>query len=772
MIFLHYLKVAWRNLLKYKVQSVISIVGLGIGFCCFALSLLWIKHETTFDNFHRGADRIYLVRHMSEMADNGISSTTPYPLAAYLKENLPEIENVATGTSWLNDVIYEGQVFNCYVARGDSNFVNMFDITLLSGNMDFLQWENRKVAITAEFAKKLFGDEDPLGKEIEIYKEKRTICAVINAWPKHSNIAVDIFGGVYIDMEWTSSFYNTFIRLKENVDINEFTKKMDGLVIKPNDFQIFKNIIITPLTRLRYDNPLAETEIKFDHIRLFALLGGLVIICSLFNYLTLLVSRFIMRRKELALRNVCGSSRREIFMLLSVEFVMILILALLFGMVMIELFFSSFIELACINVESIGFYSEIIVYAIGIMLVSFVLFIVLLSVFYRNTLNTSIRKSRRGIFRKLSTVSQFIISIGVIFCTIVIMKQIYHLNNTDIGVDYKNTGSVSIYPSVDVDALARQVAQIPEIEASLVTTNILFPKSVRSFYNLKSWEDRTPDTDENRVTVETIDVSEEYLKFYNLRLSEGEWLKDNDPKEYVMISESAAKAFGWHQPLGKTINLHDEGILKVKGVIKDVYNISLTIIPIPVLFKRSDRTSESYSILFRFQEGRWDSCCEKLVELTKREYPDADIHIHNAEEEYNRNMTSERALIKILVFASVVCIIISLFGLFSLASLTCEERQKEIAIRKINGANMWNISQMYLREYFLLLFISALIAFPVGYLIMRTWVEQYIKQTAISIWIYPAILIALAIVVLLCVGWRIYKAAIQNPAEIIKKGDQ
>ena len=165
----------------------------------------------------------------------------------------------------------------------------------------------------------------------------------------------------------------------------------------------------------------------------------------------------------------------------------------------------------------------------------------------------------------------------------------------------------------------------------------------------------------------------------------------------------------------------------------------------------------------------WESCKKKIEQMIEKEFPDSyEIVIVNSEEVYNKYLKSENALIKLLYFISAICVLISIFGFVSLVSLTCEERRKEIAIRKINGATADDILAIFAKEYFLLLVIGAAIAFPAGFLIMQHWLAQYVKQTNIAAWIYLAIIFVLALVIVFCVGWQVYRSSIENPAEVLK----
>jgi ABC-type lipoprotein release transport system permease subunit len=172
--------------------------------------------------------------------------------------------------------------------------------------------------------------------------------------------------------------------------------------------------------------------------------------------------------------------------------------------------------------------------------------------------------------------------------------------------------------------------------------------------------------------------------------------------------------------------------------------------------------------LFDYQEGMWKSCRENIERMIKNEQADLNFTLIDYEEEYNKFLKSENALIKLLFVVSAICVLICVFGFVSLVSLTCEERRKSIAIRKINGATSGDILSIFIKEYSLLLLIGAVIAFSIGDFIMQRWLEQYVKQTGIPVWIYLLILFALALIIILCVGWQVYKSSIENPAEVVK----
>jgi hypothetical protein len=325
---------------KYKSQTLISVVGLAVGFTCFALATLWIRYEMSYDSFHKNADRIYCVSKPDRFAPNGVDRSTPYILAAYLEETFPEISHAIpiTPSHFTNKIKIKDVEFQADIVQIDSTFFNMFDVKIVEGNRDFLIPKSNNIAITREKALQLFGKEDPIGKTIiKRWDEEYIICAVVTGLPKRSNYPFDFLYSHDKDRQWYVSLgEHTLIELAPGVGVEAFRKKLYEHTLKTHENTIQK-LTITPLTSVRYEDPNIRRDVKFQHIKLFALAGVLVILCSLFNYLTLFISRFRIRQKELALRRVCGASGRSLFALLSVEFILTLLIALCFGLIFIQL---------------------------------------------------------------------------------------------------------------------------------------------------------------------------------------------------------------------------------------------------------------------------------------------------------------------------------------------------------------------------------------------------------------------------------------------------
>ena len=410
----HYLTIASRNMWKYKSQTLISIVGLAVGFTCFALATLWIRYEMTFDSFHKNAEQIYVVYRQSPFSPSGYEKNSHYPLAAYLKETFPEVEDAMPVTPAYSKgtVVVENVTYPALTITADSSIFRMFDIKIVEGSRDFLIPGSKNIAITREKARQLFGNENPIGKTIPMWDGEFAISAIVSDMSKRSNYAFDIIRPFREAPEhpWSVSYgENIIIKLASNINIEEFEKKLYEHEFGAERNQ-YKNLKIKPITKLRYTDPNITREVNFFHILIFAVSGILVILCSLFNYLTLFVSRFRIRQKELALRMVCGASGRSLLTMLSVEFMLTLLIAVVFGSILTQLVHKPFLVLSEIQMNLSAIYSEMLGYIGSVILVSLLAFWLILFIFRRKNLNLSIRRINKNLSRKISVIVQLIIS--------------------------------------------------------------------------------------------------------------------------------------------------------------------------------------------------------------------------------------------------------------------------------------------------------------------------------------------------------------------------
>ena len=775
MMIKHYLKVAFRNLAKYKVQSIVSILGLAVGFVCFALSTLWIRYEMTYDTFHEGAERIYLVRAHYAHEPGKISNSTPYPLADYLQKGNPEIEAMASTSVQKVKFRVKDTEKDVVSATADSVLMNFFNIRVLRGTVNFLKGTNGEIAITEEFSKRIFGEEEALGREVEVSGHASKVGAIVSGWSSHSNIPYSILTSARHYTQWGSANENLFVRIRKGTNGEEFQKKIAALRI--NDIEKeneLGELLLTPLSALRYSGYVSreDTVITFSYILYFSLAGGLVIICSLFNYLTLYISRLYMRRREMALRKVNGAGNKDLFVQLTVELLIVQFIALVAGLFFIEICMSRFLEFTRIAPNS--YYGEILVYLFIVIALSLLLAQIPLYHFRRRTLQDAVKGkvsvNRPYAFRKFGIVIQLIVSLVFIFCTVVIMKQIYFLKHTDLGMERHNIANVALWRG-DIKQWGGKIAALPMVTEVLPPRYFpIIPTGPMMYAEMNHWEDM-PEAVEEPITIGIMPAMKDFFDFYDLKLIEGELLSEKNAPNDIVIDENTLRIFGWNQGVGYEKDGKILHSYRVVGVVRNFCYQPPTSIPGCIALQQPQ--AQNYllfraSILFKFEEGSWHECRKAIEVMHKEDFPNAYLRLFNEEEEYDKYLRSESALMKLLTFVSLVCILISLFGIFSLVTLSCEQRRKEIAIRRVNGAQVYHILHLFFREYLLLLATAVIIAFPIGYVLMKQWIDRYVRQTPIEVWIYVAIFGIIGFFILLCIGCRVWKAVLQNPAEIIK----
>ena len=782
----HCLKIAIRNLVKYKVQSAVSILGLAVGFVCFSLSLYWIHYEMTYDHFRQDADRIYMVRTNDEYTEGKISTRVPYSLAAYLAQHFPDIA-VAAPFHLISERIsvndkYQDAVFS----SADSAWMNLMDIRIIKGNRNFmLPKDNAEIAITEEAAKKWFRTEDPIGKEVKMLRRIKKICAIVQAENRHTNFPFDFIGNPELGKTWWYITWNILIKVKPDTDIEELESKINAnLPAELKQVTLtrktgIERIILTPLSKLHDAKDFRddkEAGITFQYIIYFSIAGILIITCALINYLTLFINRMRVRQREMALRMIHGANIRSLVSLLTVEFLLLLACAVTTGFLLIEICFPSFIELTGIDTAKSSLYGEAFLFIGLISLIILTAIIGLLYILYHRSLHLSLRyntgRSTGTQLRRGSIVLQLFVCLSFIGCTVLINQQLDYLRHRDLGLKIKNRGSFSVMGDMDYTPLIRKIKELPMITEVMQPDYYPIVSQLTAIGQFDNWDGLDIPID-TPVPVKLFLGKEDFFRFYGITLLAGEWLDDLSTYEDIIINESLARRMGWspQEAIGKHI-IQSYITYTIVGVVKDCHYGAPTL-PIPhtgfLVGEQMGLMQRSAGILFKYKEGTWNECRKALEHLYQTECsPENILRLNSEEEVYNNYLRSEEMLTRLLSFASLVCILTAMFGIYSLVTLTCEQRRKEIAIRKVNGATVWSILFLFFREYLIMLCIAALFAFPITYVIIKQWILNYVRQVSISPLPFILILIGLALTVIAGISWRVWKAANENPAEVIK----
>ena len=774
----HYIELAFQQMRKYRLQSVVSIISLGIGFACFALAAMWIKYETTFDAFHRDSENIYTV--MEDKQDL-LQIVTREQL-----EQMPEIAAYTESSPTTRDTINGRTVKATERMLHDKNWFEGFSVKFIEGNDGFMNDEGQ-VAISDRLARELWGDESPIGQELYIssqvpQQQRRIVTAVFKDWGIRTNYPTDLLSK-HPEVLPKGVRFNRYgaVRLYPHANADSLNAKLKKL---ENPWGILIANIV-PVTKYRqatarYDQ---ESKIKVNHLELFAIASLMLIVCGLLNYLTMFINRLFIRKREIALRTMLGAKGSDILVQFLIEYGLLLVFALCCGLFTIEAVKTSFLTLSGLPTDAGYIYTETFTYFICIMAASLLISGPIISYFRHQSLKSSITgiggMAGYNSFRRTSTGIQMAIAVFCIFCVAVVMKQLYSLRTEDTGIQRENRGYVvpSIYifnydfgrQAACVEGILEYLKQQPEIDTVFNTQFTPLKISSTLMPNTLKVEDN-PQLSED-FSFMGQGVTHTSYKFFGQTLSQGRWYYPGE-KGSIIVNEAFVDAMGWKNPIGQEI-YSGKDKSTVIGVFKDTRKtVDGTNFPLIFILEENEDTRAYHNacnILFKFVPGTWPTVRKKILDLCQENGWNISNPV-SMEEEYLESLKSENNLQLLLSVTTGVCILIALFGVWSMIMLTCEQRRKEIAVRKVFGATVKDILDMFFVEYMSLQGMAALVAFPIGYACMKPWLEQYVLQTEISWWLFVGIFFLVTLLVALCIGWRVWKTAHAHPADEIAKG--
>jgi ABC-type lipoprotein release transport system permease subunit len=558
-----------------------------------------------------------------------------------------------------------------------------------------------------------------------------------------------------------------YFRLRQDADTADFTRKLRGAdsevpVRETSDYDIrramfsVENLNFCPITESYELLFKDETQIRQTYIRMFVWIGILVMVIALINYFSLLVSQMMNRSKELALRLVNGSSRRGLFALFATELIMMLFVSGFISFLLMEWAEKMFRTISYVKT---AWLPEALAYFVGVLFCSLLVAGCIIAYYSRKSLtvalqNRKVPAGRRMNFQRMSMAFQLLVSLLVLFCFAVLFRQLTYLSQTtDIGFERKERATIEV-PEEFIGNFLHDLRAQPYIREACVSVTTLLPQSN---YGTTT----TMDGQGKSITFDLFVVDETFLRFYNIPLKDS--LQSGDEKQ-CLLTESAARELGGPDLVGQSF-----GGYTIVGIVPDLYTKAPTIPVKPTQLLIARQEDSSYSkdkVLIHYDERYTEELKRFVVSwfLERKTYATLDI----ATEVYDSYLASERMLMRVLGVMAGICVLISLFGVYAHVVLACERRRKEIAIRKVNGATAGLIIRSFLKEYFLLLLGASAFAFPLGTIVMQRWLEQYVLRAGLSWWIYAGIFLLLWIFMMLCIGRSVWRAARENPAEVIK----
>jgi putative ABC transport system permease protein len=780
--------IAFRNLKRNKIFSTINILGLAIGMASAVLICLWIADEISFDRFHAKEDRLYMMHRQETEGKNNTLNWTPKILAPTLKSDFPDIEDVARWEN-INFLMSVGDHhFNAAGNVTDSGFLKMFSFPVLEGNPNSALVNTTDIVITESFAKKLFGKESALGKQIKIDSVNLvTVKAVLKDLPDNSRFQFEyLLPWAYLeklgwsDNYWENNSVSTYYTLKPGVSAISFDAKIRDLLIQKTRQEK------TPVTDILFEQPAAKWYLysKFENgkeaggkitiVRLFIIIASFILLIACINFMNLSTARSEKRAKEVGIRKVVGAQKNFLILQFLAESLLFSVIAGILALLIVQLSLSSFNLLVgkqlSIPYNSINFWMA----AAG-----FVLFTGFLAgsypAFYLSSfkpikvLKGVLKTSMEGaLSRKFLVVLQFSFAIILIISTIVVMRQINYAQGRDAG--YNRDNVVFSFMQGDI------IKNYPMIRDELISKGVVTEVTRTSQPMTEHWSDtwgfEWPGSTANDLRTDfnyfASDVG--FVHTLGLKLIAGRdintqiYLTDSNA---MLLNEAAAKIMRLKDPVGAFVKYNNLN-WHVVGVVKD-FILESPYQPISPMIMVGPKELSFYVMNMKFNPANSISENLKKAESIFKKYnPSYPFEYNFLDKQYAAKFADEKRTGELASVFTGLTIFISCLGLFGLASFTAENRIREIGIRKVLGASVFGITQLLSRDFLKLVTISFLIASPIAWFVMNSWLQSYPYRVHITWWVFALTFLLSIAVALMTISFQSIKAAMMNPANSLR----
>lgn len=797
-MFKNYLKIAWRNLFKDKLYSLINIIGLSIGITSCALIYLYVSYELSYDSYHHQSENIYRMISSSHEPDKvkEFAPTSPI-MARSALENFAEVEKIVRFNGSSRNISYEQKKFyDTKIHYADSTLLDVFDFDLIQGDKRTILNKPYSVVLTESAAKKYFGNENAYGKIMKLSDTiNLTVTGVIRDIPKNSHFSFECFlsRNTMDDMNKADSTWyqnnelnwfncNTFsyLRLKDGTDPAKLKAKINAYMTKENEeirkqTGMYMNCDLQPLTSIHLNSHL-EAEFKdskngnIQYIYIFIGTAILMLVIACCNFINLSTAKSINRSKEIGLRKVIGATRKQLiaqFLGESVLFALIgSLISILFVISLLPVF-NSFVGIELHFNSSILLIYLIIIICVGLLSGSYPA--LLMSSFSPiRSIKGSIKHSLSDIiFRKGLVIFQFSIAVALIICTIIVLNQMDFIQNKNIGMNKDQLLNIELknQDAAKSDVIISELRKNPKIVSA----------SVNSFsFKFMSNITLVPEgLAENKLTsCNVFSTDHNFFKTYQIPFVAGRDFSPSfqtDETSGFIVNEAAVKEFGWktaQNAIGKNIQwgLGKEG--KVIGVVKD-FNFSTLKDNIKPVLMHIFKPWYS-NITVRLKTQNVSTTISEIGEIWKTSAPHSPYKYSFVEDDFNSMFQSELKMRAVLGVFTFLSILVACLGLFGLAAFTIKQRVREIGIRKVLGSSVRGIVTQLSKDFLRLVFISIIISIPIAWYTSYKWLEDFAFRINISIWVFIGASFLAVCIALITVSTQALKAAWANPVKSLR----
>jgi putative ABC transport system permease protein len=795
----NYIKIALRNLLRNKAYSVINISGLAIGMACCILILLFVQDELSYDTYHADADHIYrLTTENKSSGEIRYLAVTAAPYAEMISSGIPEIQKYTRFKQHGRVLVKFGEkkFFEERFFYADPNVFEVFSFRLVRGDPKEALTARYSVVLTESLAEKYFGENDPIGQSIILDNQHTfNVTAVMKDVPRNSHFRFDflasfetlasIRGERYLKHPGYLDFY-TYLLLQENTNPRELEAKFQEGIKRSYGATIaaMRGFQLQPLKSIHLHSKL-EYEIEANssvlYIYIYSAIAFFILLIASFNFMNLSTARSARRAKEVGLRKVLGAFRLQVVKQFLGESVILSLLSLALAIILAALFQGIFSSLTGREL-TIGFFDN------GALVLGFFGIVLAVGIFaglypalflsafepvhtLKGNLGTGGKSSS---FRRFLVVAQFAISIALIAGTLIIQNQLNFMRNQNLGFNKEQVVVIPLY-----DPSARQAYELIKTELmqnpSIISATASSSVPGKSFNTIAYRPEGIPD--DEHLSMITFFVDYDFFKTLDIKLASGrifskEFSTDEDAA--FILNESAVRQIGWSSPLQKEViwprdlRRKDDIVKKgqVIGVVKDFNVTSLHQSIEPVIIQIRPGSFRSISV--RISPENIRKTLAFIKEKWNKFSPAFPFEYSFLDDDFEKLYKADEKVGKIIGIFSSLAIFVACLGLFGLASFSTEQRTKEIGIRKVLGASVSGIVLLLSREFAKWILAANLIAWPVAYIAMNKWLQNFAYKTRLGIeFFFLSSLLAFAIA-FIAVSYQSIKAAVADPIDSIR----
>ncbi len=788
----NHLKIAWRNLLKRKVFTAINILGLAIGFGSAILIYLFLSYHLSFDDFHAHRDRIYRMATEEHMDNIGYSASVPPAFAKVFREDYAyadKVAKIADREGLVIDVERNGNInkYKKNILFAEEDFFKIFNFPLLDGSNAISLSAPNTAIITASEALELYGSTDIVGKTFVLENQETIeITGVLKDIPNASFLEGDIFIA-FDNLEPYSQFAHgeswggittnlqCYVLLKPDQDIAHIETTLLELPKKhrptSKNTHVYK---LQPLTDIHLNSQYGGLDPVF--LIIFGIIGLFLIVIACINFINISTAQAFYRSKEIGIRKVLGSFKKQLFWQFLSETFLISVCAIVLGMVMAILFLPAFnalfeIQLTLENLISFRFFGFLLLLLVlvsflsgsypGLLLSRIVPILALKGKLNHNdTGGTSTRK--------VLVVTQFVISISLIVATLVISKQIEYATKTDLGFDKESIVMLEVPETMDSEqyyGLKERLKNVVGVQK--VSGCLTSPGGSNSFWDTTVKYNNRPEREDFSISIKAGD--EDYLNAFNIPLVAGRNFFKNDSIREMLVNEKFLEKVGvsTEEVLGRTLAVNGERIeATIVGVVKDFHDSSFTYEIMPVFIAPNVPWYNELGIKINHLNTK-----VTLAQLEKEWSQTFSNHIFDyrfLDERVAQQYETEQRYLSLSKVFSGLAIFIGCMGLYGLVLFFVSHRTKEIGIRKVLGSRMADILALFSVDFFKLILVAGGIATPLTWYVMDQWLQSYTYKTEIHWWHFAVAIAAIMLITLLTIGYQTIKAALANPVQSLR----